>query len=76
MRWAALELLISLSEAHPGMVQSCYGWLNGVVQYCLEDMSEVRDDGGEATIRWSEIEEVCCTWAFAVTASIMSKNKQ
>ena len=27
MRQAALELLISLSEAHPGMVQSCYGWL-------------------------------------------------
>ena len=59
MRRASLELLISLSEARPGMVRSCYGWVNGVVRCCLEGMSEIRDDGGEATLRWSETEEVC-----------------
>ncbi|KAF8333461.1 armadillo-type protein [Cantharellus anzutake] len=57
MRRAALELLISLSEARAGMVKTCNGWVNGVVRCCLEGMAEIRDDGGEATVRWSETEE-------------------
>jgi hypothetical protein len=58
MRRAALELLVSLSEARPGMVQECPGWVNGVVRCCLEGMSEIRDEGGEATVRWAETDDV------------------
>lgn len=58
MRRAALELLVSLSEARPTMVRECPGWVNGVVRCCLEGMSEVRDEGGEATSRWADTDDV------------------
>ena len=58
MRRAALELLISLSEARPSMVKKCNGWVNGVVRCCLEGMAEIRDEGGEATLRWSNTDDV------------------
>lgn len=59
MRRAALELLVSLSEARPAMVRECPGWVNNVVRCCLEGMSEIRDEGGDATQRWAETDEVC-----------------
>lgn len=58
MRRAALEFLVSLSEARPVMVRECPGWVNGVVRCCLEGMSEIRDEGGEATQRWADTDEV------------------
>lgn len=58
MRRAALEFLVSLSEARPTMVRECQGWVNGVVRCCLEGMSEVRDEGGEATVRWADTDDV------------------
>lgn len=63
MRRSALEFLISLSEARPGMVRECHGWVNGVVRCCLEGMSEVRDEGGEASVRWAECDDV--SWFMA-----------
>lgn len=58
MRRAALELLVSLSEARPAMVRECPGWVNGVVRCCLEGMAEVRDEGGDATSRWADTDDV------------------
>jgi importin-5 len=58
MRRAALELLISLSEARPSMVKKCNGWVNGVVRCCLEGMAEIRDEAGEATLHWSNTDDV------------------
>ncbi|KAF8310256.1 ARM repeat-containing protein [Clavulina sp. PMI_390] len=57
MRRSALELLVSLSEARPGMVRECPGWVSNLVRCCLEGMAEVRDEGGEATLRWAETDE-------------------
>lgn len=44
VRHAALELLVSLSEARPPMVKECAGWVSGVVRCCLEGMAEIRDN--------------------------------
>lgn len=44
MRKAALEFMISLSEAKPNMVKKVDGWTAAVVRGCLEGMGELRDD--------------------------------
>lgn len=43
-RHAALELLITLTEAMPKAAQACPGWIPGVVSCCLEGMTELNDD--------------------------------
>lgn len=44
VRKAALEFMISLSEAKPSMVKQVDGWTAAVVRGCLEGMGELRDD--------------------------------
>ncbi|KAM6503013.1 Armadillo-type fold [Amanita muscaria] len=45
LRLSALEFMISLSEAKPGMVKKVPGWTDVIVRACLEGMSELEDDG-------------------------------
>jgi hypothetical protein len=44
VRKAALEFMISLSEAKPSMVRKVEGWTGAIVRGCLEGMGELRDD--------------------------------
>lgn len=44
VRKAALEFMISLSEAKPGMVKRFNGWVPAIVRGCLEGMGELRED--------------------------------
>ncbi|KAI0061801.1 ARM repeat-containing protein [Artomyces pyxidatus] len=44
VRKAALEFMISLSEARPNMVKRVDGWVGAVVRGCLGGMGELRDD--------------------------------
>ncbi|PFH46147.1 hypothetical protein AMATHDRAFT_70474, partial [Amanita thiersii Skay4041] len=44
LRLSALEFMISLSEARPGMVKKVPGWAEVVVRACLEGMGELSSD--------------------------------
>jgi len=44
MRLAAVEFMVSLSEARPAMVRNNVTWVNIVVTACLDGMSEFDDD--------------------------------
>ncbi|KAI0253631.1 armadillo-type protein [Lactifluus subvellereus] len=44
VRKAALEFMISLSEAKPTMVRRVDGWVSAIVRGCLGGMGELRDD--------------------------------
>ncbi|KAI0046306.1 ARM repeat-containing protein [Auriscalpium vulgare] len=44
VRKAALEFMISLSEARPSMVRRVDGWVGAIVRGCLGGMGELRDD--------------------------------
>ena len=44
MRLAAVEFMVSLSEARPAMVRNNVAWVNIVVTACLDGMSEFDDD--------------------------------
>jgi importin-5 len=44
VRKAALEFMISLSEAKPAMVRRVDGWVSAIVRGCLGGMGELRDD--------------------------------
>jgi hypothetical protein len=44
VRKAALEFMISLSEAKPSMVKKVDGWVAAIVRGCLEGMGEFHDD--------------------------------
>jgi hypothetical protein len=44
VRKAALEFMISLSEAKPAMVRRTDGWVSAIVRGCLGGMGELRDD--------------------------------
>ncbi|KAH9167134.1 ARM repeat-containing protein [Lactarius sanguifluus] len=44
VRKAALEFMISLSEAKPAMVRRSDGWVSAIVRGCLGGMGELRDD--------------------------------
>jgi hypothetical protein len=44
VRKAALEFMISLSEAKPGMVRKVDGWTAAIVRGCLEGMGELGDE--------------------------------
>ncbi|KAI5991786.1 armadillo-type protein [Pisolithus marmoratus] len=45
VRRAALELMVSLSEARPAMVRQIDGWTPAIVRACLEGMAELPEDG-------------------------------
>lgn len=47
VRKAALEFMISLSEAKPNMVRRVEGWTAAIVRGCLEGMSEFSEDETE-----------------------------
>ncbi|CCM06072.1 uncharacterized protein FIBRA_08319 [Fibroporia radiculosa] len=53
VRKAALEFMISLSEARPNMVKRVDGWTGVVVRGCLEGMGEIPED---ETDIWLEAE--------------------
>lgn len=44
VRRAALEFMITLSEARPAMVKRVDGWTGAVVRGCLEGMGEIPED--------------------------------
>ena len=44
VRKAALEFMISLSEAKSAMVRRVDGWVSAIVRGCLGGMGELRDD--------------------------------
>jgi importin-5 len=44
VRRAALEFMVSLSEARPAMVRPVEGWVSIVVRGCLEGMGQLGDD--------------------------------
>jgi hypothetical protein len=46
-RKAALEFVISLSEARPGMVRKVEGWCGAIVRGCLEGMGELDEEETE-----------------------------
>ncbi|KAF9457022.1 armadillo-type protein [Collybia nuda] len=56
LRLSALEFMITLSEAKPGMVRKVPGWVEVVVRACLEAMGEFDDgegeDGAESLEAW------------------------
>ncbi|KAF7319099.1 hypothetical protein HMN09_00246200 [Mycena chlorophos] len=55
MRLAALEFMVSLSEARASMVKRVDGWVPIIVRACLEGMGEFEDDrDGEALRAWLE----------------------
>lgn len=60
VRKAALELMVTLSEAKPSMVKRVEGWTPGIVRACLEGMGELLEDGLEA---WLEA-DVCLSLLF------------
>ncbi|KAG8908141.1 hypothetical protein FRB99_000169 [Tulasnella sp. 403] len=43
-RYAALELMVTLTESTPKSAQMCSAWIPSLVQCCLEGMAEIRDD--------------------------------
>ena len=51
VRKAALEFMVSLTEARPSMVRRVDGWTAAVVRGCLEGMGEIPDDEMERTIQ-------------------------
>lgn len=55
VRKAALELMVSLSEARPTMVRRVEGWVGALVRACLEGMGELSDDPNELET-WLESE--------------------
>ncbi|KAF6749808.1 armadillo-type protein [Ephemerocybe angulata] len=44
LRLAALEFMVSLGEAKPGMVRKVVGWVESCVRACLEGMGELEED--------------------------------
>lgn len=56
VRKAALEFMISLSEARPAMVKRVDGWTAVIVRGCLEGMGEIPEDETdvwlEADVSW------------------------
>ncbi|TEB17664.1 hypothetical protein FA13DRAFT_700768 [Coprinellus micaceus] len=46
LRLASLEVMVSLSEARPGMVKRVGGWVEVLVRGCLEGMGELEEEAG------------------------------
>ncbi|EIW80155.1 ARM repeat-containing protein [Coniophora puteana RWD-64-598 SS2] len=57
VRKAALELMVSLSEAKPAMVRRTDGWTLALVRACLEGMGELPEDGTEAWLEADPADE-------------------
>ena len=51
IRKAALEFMVSLSEAKPNMVRRIDGWVGALVRCCLDGMGEL-DDSPEELNSW------------------------
>jgi len=52
LRLAALEFMVSLSEAKPGMVRRVPGWTEVLVRACLEGMGEWGEGKEDRTEEW------------------------
>jgi hypothetical protein len=59
VRKAALEFMLSLSEAKPSMVRKQDGWVPVVVRGCLEGMGEFPDDQASVD-SWLEADARSC----------------
>jgi hypothetical protein len=57
VRRAALELMVTLSEAKPSMVKRVEGWTPAIVRACLEGMGELPEEGLEAWLEADPSEE-------------------
>lgn len=59
VRKAALEFMVTISEARPGMVRRVDGWTVAVVRGCLEGMGEIQEEDMEvwleADVRYSNL---------------------
>ncbi|KIY64331.1 ARM repeat-containing protein [Cylindrobasidium torrendii FP15055 ss-10] len=51
LRLAALEMMVSLTEAKPSMVRNVEGWVPLLVRACLEGMGDYADDM-DSTMEW------------------------
>ncbi|RXW25102.1 hypothetical protein EST38_g773 [Candolleomyces aberdarensis] len=51
LRLAALEFMVSLSEARPSMVKKVTGWVEALARACLEGMGEL-DEEHEGVVEW------------------------
>ena len=56
VRKAALEFMISLSEARPMMVKRVDGWTQILVRACLEGMGEIEDDPDWDTVEARDVQ--------------------
>ena len=52
-RKAALEFMVSLTEAKPAMARRMDGWVAVIVRACLEGMGELNEDQDEL-VQWLE----------------------
>lgn len=59
VRKAALEFMISLSEARPPMVRRVEGWTRAVVTGCLEGMGEIPEDETDIWLEAEVSEQLC-----------------
>lgn len=57
LRLAALEFMLSLSEARPSMVRRVDGWVGVLVRACLEGMGELDEGDGEPGLGEEELNE-------------------
>ena len=64
-RKAALELMLSLTEARPSLVRRVDGWVESLVRACLEGMGELSDDRVDLEA-WLEAEVNVTTYHVAV----------
>lgn len=64
IRKAALELMISLTEAKPSMVKNAEGWVDAIIRCCLEGMGEFPEDETdiwlEADVSSSSLSLIAC----------------
>lgn len=52
LRLSALEFMLSLCEARPGMVRGVGGWVEVIVRACLEGMGEIDEEEGGGLGEW------------------------
>jgi hypothetical protein len=66
LREAALEFMVSLSEADPSMVKKQDGWVGVIVRGCLEGMGEFSDDMNDLQ---SWLDADACSFLLAMCSS-------
>lgn len=62
VRKAALEFMVTVSEARPSMVRSVSGWVPAIVRGCLEGMGEIPEDDTEVWLE-ADVSHLCLSVA-------------